>query len=798
MGRLQKYPKIHVSTGEESSGSGPDSTQGLRPQHRWERNPERPPRNSHGDWPFLRPPERVPEVHVGKNSRRSRRISRGGTLHRKGQRNSRVMPPFQESPKCVSPVQRNLFSLHCLDVHAEDRLPPRFHVDSTLGKPRGKASRENHRSLDPGSRMGDTAAIALEESTSACPHSSRGLTPLGSLQMYPKIHVSTGEESSGSGPDSTQGLRPRHRRERNPERPPRNSHGDWPFLRGPERVPEVPVGKNSRRSRRISRGGTLHRKGQRNSRVVPPFLESPRCVSPFQRNLFSLHCLDVHAEDRLPPRFHVDSTLGKPRGKASRENHRSLDPGSRMGDTAAIALEESTSACPHSSRGLTPLGSLQMYPKIHVSTGEESSSSGPDSTQGLRPRHRRERNPERPPRNSHGDWPFLRGPERVPEVPVGKNSRRSRRISRGGTLHRKGQRNSRVMPPFQESPKCVSPVQRNLFSLHCLDVHAEDRLPPRFHVDSTLGKPRGKASRENHRSLDPGSRMGDTAAIALEESTSACPHSSRGLTPLGSLQMYPKIHVSTGEESSGSGPDSTQGLRPRHRRERNPERPPRNSHGDWPFLRGPERVPEVPVGKNSRRSRRISRGGTLHRKGQRNSRVVPPFQESPRCVSPFQRNLFSLHCLDVHAEDRLPPRFHVDSTLGKPRGKASRENHRSLDPGSRMGDTAAIALEESTSACPHSSRRLTPLGSLQMYPKIHVSTGEESSSSGPDSTQGLRPRHRWERNPERPSRNSHGDWPFLRGPERVPEVPVVSRQHLPQLEKIQEVLPSRRNEAHFR
>ena len=37
--------------------------------------------------------------------------------------------------------------------------------------------------------------------------------------------------------------------------------------------------------------------------------------------------------------------------------------------------------------------------------------------------------------------------------------------------------------------------------------------------------------------------------------------------------------------------------------------------------------------------------------------------------------------------------------------------------------------------------------------------------------------------------NSHGDWPFLRPPERDPEVPVVSRGHLPQLEKIQEVLP---------
>ena len=87
---------------------------------------------------------------------------------------------------------------------------------------------------------------------------------------------------------------------------------------------------------------------------------------------------------------------------------------------------------------------------------------------------------------------------------------------------------------------------------------------------------------------------------------------------------------------------------------------------------------------------------------------------------------------------------------------------------------------------------------LQKYTKIHVSTGEESSGSGTDSTQDHRPWQRRERNPERPMSNSHGDWPFLRPPERVPEVPIVSRGHLPQLETIQEVFPSRRDEAHFR
>ena len=89
-------------------------------------------------------------------------------------------------------------------------------------------------------------------------------------------------------------------------------------------------------------------------------------------------------------------------------------------------------------------------------------------------------------------------------------------------------------------------------------------------------------------------------------------------------------------------------------------------------------------------------------------------------------------------------------------------------------------------------------GRLQKYPKIHLSTGAESSGSGTDSTQGFRPQHRRERKPERPPRNSYGDWPFLRPPERFPEVPFVSREHLQQLEKIQEVLPSSRDEAHFR
>ena len=130
-----------------------------------------------------------------------------------------------------------------------------------------------------------------------------------------------------------------------------------------------------------------------------------------------------------------------------------------------------------------------------------------------------------------------------------------------------------------------------------------------------------------------------------------------------------------------------------------------------------------------------------------------------------------------------------ESLVGKPSGKASRESHRSLDPREGKRDPAATAREENARACPDSRRGLTPLGRLQKYPKIHVSTAKESSGSSTDSTQGLRPRHQWERNPERPPSNSHGDWPFLRPPERVPEVPIISREHLLQLEKSRRFSP---------
>ena len=218
--------------------------------------------------------------------------------------------------------------------------------------------------------------------------------------------------------------------------------------------------------------------------------------------------------------------------------------------------------------------------------------------------------------------------------------------------------------------------------------------------------------------------------------------------------------------------------------------PPPSSRGGILSLRGRERIPGVPV---------TSQEEALSTGKERGTPGSCHHSQSPPDVS--------VHCMETCfpcTASTVKPRIDSqhggtwDSPAGKPRGKASRESHRSLDPREGKGHTAATAREESIRACPHSRRGLSLLGRLQKYPKIHFSTGEESSGSGTESTQDLRPWYRRERNPVRPPSNSHGDWPILRPPERFPEVPIVSRKRLPQREKIQEVLPSRRDEAHFR
>ena len=136
--QLKKFPDIPVSTREEARGSRPHPEE---PRFRLVARDE-------GSYP----------AYSGKIFLRSCGLSRARALNRKGERNSRVMPPFPESPRCLSPLQGNLFSLHCLDFHAEDPLTPWWHVGQPCGKPRGKASRESHRSLDPRDGKRDTSA----------------------------------------------------------------------------------------------------------------------------------------------------------------------------------------------------------------------------------------------------------------------------------------------------------------------------------------------------------------------------------------------------------------------------------------------------------------------------------------------------------------------------------------------------------------------------------------------------------------------------------------------------------------
>ena len=81
--------------------------------------------------------------------------------------------------------------------------------ESLVGKPRGKASRESHRSLDPSEGKRDTAATAREEIARAGLQSRRGLTPLerhrstprslSTMERNPQVPAPTPHKVLGSG-----------------------------------------------------------------------------------------------------------------------------------------------------------------------------------------------------------------------------------------------------------------------------------------------------------------------------------------------------------------------------------------------------------------------------------------------------------------------------------------------------------------------------------------------------------------------------------------------------------------------
>ena len=89
--------------------------------------------------------------------------------------------------------------------------------------------------------------------------------------------------------------------------------------------------------------------------VMPPYPESPRCLTPFQGNLFSLHCLDFQAENRLTPRWHV----GQPCGKASWEN------------LVGKPREKATDPLIHAKESITLLLQLGRKAHVHAPTREE-------------------------------------------------------------------------------------------------------------------------------------------------------------------------------------------------------------------------------------------------------------------------------------------------------------------------------------------------------------------------------------------------------------------------------------------
>ena len=114
--------------------------------------------------------------------------------------------------------------------------------------------------------------------------------------------------------------------------------------------------------------------------------------------------------------------------------------------------------------------------------------------------------------------------------------------------------------------------------------------------------------------------------------------SSGSFTPLLLLKKFPDIPVSTREETRESRP---------------PPEEPRfcllaREEVSLPCVVGKE-FPVFPSHLKRRRSPQERR---------EKLQGCAPFPESLRCLSPFQGNLFSLHCLDFQDEDRLTPRWH--------------------------------------------------------------------------------------------------------------------------------------------
>ena len=162
------------------------------------------------------------------------------------------------------------------------------------------------------------------------------------LKKLPDIPVSTREEARESRPHPEE---PRFRLLAREE-------GSFQCVFGKE-FPALPSHFKRRRF-------PQERREELQGRATIP--RDPRCLSPFQGNLFSLHCLDFQAEDRLTHCCHV----GQPCGKASWE--------SLVGKPRAKATDPLIHA-----KGITTL-LLQLGGKRMCMPPHETSSDSPGET----------------------------------------------------------------------------------------------------------------------------------------------------------------------------------------------------------------------------------------------------------------------------------------------------------------------------------------------------------------------------------------------------------------------------------
>ena len=168
---------------------------------------------------------------------------------------------------------------------------------------------------------------------------------------------------------------------------------------------------------------------------------------------------------------------------------------------------------------------LKKYPNIPVSTREEARESRPHPEE---PRFRLLSREE-------GSFPCVVGKE-FPAFPSHLKRRcspqeRREKLQGRATISRVPERSQYILA------KTVFPARPRLSSRGSTHTTVACGTAQ---WESLLGKPRGKASRESHRSLDPREGKRDTATSAREEIARACPHSRRGLTPWGDSRSTPR------------------------------------------------------------------------------------------------------------------------------------------------------------------------------------------------------------------------------------------------------------------